>query len=68
MKEQYMDFSLELTLEQEFNLTVYAEQVKNMSQEQAQSYLVEVLRQVMVKDNLIKQLLVSNMLESSLSF
>jgi Phycobilisome degradation protein nblA len=62
-----MNFSLELTLEQEFNLKVYEDQVKNMTQEQAQGYLLEILRQVMVKDNLIKHLLASNMFESAFS-
>ncbi len=62
-----MNFSLELTLEQEFNLKVYEEQVKNMTQEQAQGYLLEILRQIMVKDNLIKHLITSNMFESAFS-
>lgn len=47
----------ELSLEQRFNLKVYEEQVKNMNQDEAQSCLLEVLRQLMVKENVIKQLL-----------
>jgi Phycobilisome degradation protein nblA len=31
--------------------------VKGLSQEEAQNYLLEVLRQLMVKDNMIKHLL-----------
>ncbi len=52
-----MDISANLTLEQKFKLQVLKDQVKNLSQEQAQEYLMEVFRQMMVKDNLMKQLL-----------
>ncbi|NJL10358.1 MAG: phycobilisome degradation protein nblA [Calothrix sp. SM1_7_51] len=58
-----MNLSVELTLEQQFNLRIYREQIENLSQDEAQTYLVEVLRQLMIKDNVIKQLLVSNMFE-----
>jgi len=44
-----------LTLEQQFKLKVYQDQVK--SKQEAQECLLEVLRQMMVKDNLVKQLL-----------
>ncbi|MBC6480433.1 MAG: NblA/ycf18 family protein [Hormoscilla sp. GUM202] len=46
-----------LTLEQQFKLKVYQDQVKSMSKQEAQECLLEVLRQMMVKDNLVKQLL-----------
>lgn len=46
-----------LSLEQEFKLKVLQEQTKNLDLEQAQEYVVELLRQMMVKDNLFKQLL-----------
>ncbi|MBW4493014.1 MAG: NblA/ycf18 family protein [Oscillatoria princeps RMCB-10] len=52
-----MDIPTSLTLEQQFKLQVLREQVKTLSQEQAQEYLLEVLRQNMVKDNLFKHLL-----------
>jgi hypothetical protein len=51
-----MDFPIGLSLEQKFNLKVYEEQVKGLSQEQAQEFLLEVLRQLMIKDNVIKHL------------
>lgn len=51
-----MDITPELSLEQRFNLKVYEEQVKRMNQDEAQSCLLEVLRQLMVKENVIKQL------------
>ena len=52
-----MDMSASLTLEQKFKLQILKDQVKDLSQEQAQDYLMEVFRQMMVKDNLMKQLL-----------
>lgn len=48
---------LELSIEQEFALKVYRNEVKALSQEKAQEFLVEVLRQLMVKDNVIKSML-----------
>jgi hypothetical protein len=52
-----MDIPTGLSLEQQFKLQVLKEQVQNLSREQAQEYLIEVLRQNMVKDNLFKHLL-----------
>ena len=52
-----MDLSTQLTLEQQFKLQILKDQVKGLSQEQAQEYLIEVFRQMMVKDNLVKHLL-----------
>lgn len=46
-----------LSLEQEFKLQVVRDQVNGLSLEQAQEYVVEVMRQMMVKDNLVKHLL-----------
>ncbi|MDJ0772910.1 MAG: NblA/ycf18 family protein [Mastigocoleus sp. MO_167.B18] len=52
-----MDFPIELTLEQKFRLQTLKEQVQSLTHEEAQTYLLEVLRQMMVKDNLVKHLL-----------
>ena len=52
-----MEMPGKLSLEQQFQLKVYQKQVKELSQEQAQDYLMEILRQMMVKDNLLKHLL-----------
>lgn len=52
-----MDIPMGLNLEQEFNLKVYRDQVKGLSPEESQEFLLEVLRQLMVKDNMIKHLL-----------
>lgn len=52
-----MDFPMELSLEQKFNLKMYEEQVKSLTPEQSQEFLLEVLRQLMVKDNMLKHLM-----------
>ncbi|NES84517.1 MAG: phycobilisome degradation protein NblA [Moorea sp. SIO2B7] len=52
-----MEMPVQLSLEQQFKLQILREQVKSLSQEQAQEYLMEVFRQMMVKDNLVKHLL-----------
>lgn len=52
-----MEMLGKLSIEQQFKLKVYQDQVKALSREQAQEYLLEVLRQMMVKDNLVKHLL-----------
>jgi Phycobilisome degradation protein nblA len=52
-----MDIPMTLSLEQQFNLKVYEEQVRNMSAEQSQTFLLEVMRQLMVKENIVKHLM-----------
>ena len=47
--------SPDLSLEQQFNLKMLNEQVKTLNLEQAQDYLMELLKQSMIKDNLLKQ-------------
>jgi len=55
LEERFMDMSTtSLSMEQQFKLQVLREQVKNLSQDQAQEYLLEVMRQNMVKENLLK--------------
>ena len=49
-----MDMPTSLSMEQQFKLQVLREQVKSLSLDQAQEYLVEVMRQNMVKENLLK--------------
>jgi hypothetical protein len=46
----------ELSIEQQFKLQVLKDQISKLSHEQAQTHLLEVMRQMMVKDNVIKQL------------
>jgi len=55
LEERFMDMSTtSLSMEQQFKLEVLREQVKSLSQDQAQEYLLEVMRQNMVKENLLK--------------
>ncbi|WP_442921518.1 NblA/ycf18 family protein [Microcoleus sp. S36a_D3] len=55
LEERIMDMpTTSLSMEQQFKLQVLSEQVKNLSQNQAQEYLLEVMRQNMVKENLLK--------------
>jgi hypothetical protein len=48
---------LELTIEQQFQMQVYQAQVKNLSHEQAQDFLLELMRQLMIKDNVLRHLI-----------
>lgn len=52
-----MDLPLTLTMEQQFNMKVYEDQVKHMSADQAQEFLLEIMRQLMIKDNVIRHLM-----------
>lgn len=54
-----MDMVGKLSLEQQFKLQVLRDEVKTLSQEQAQEYVIELFRQMMVKDNLFKHLIKS---------
>jgi hypothetical protein len=55
--ESTMDLPLALTMEQQFRLKVCEDQVKNLSAEQAQDFLLEIMRQLMIKDNVIRHLI-----------
>ena len=46
----------QLTLEQQFQLAVLSKDIENMSLDQAKKYLLEAFRQMMVKDNLCRNL------------
>lgn len=46
-----------LSLEQEFDLRVFAEEVKQMSHEQAQEHLLKLYRLMMVRDSLFRDIL-----------
>jgi hypothetical protein len=47
----------ELSLEQQFGLRSFEAQVKNMSHEQAQDFLVKLYEQMMLPDNAYRSLL-----------
>nr|WDA99058.1 phycobilisome degradation protein [Gronococcus sybilensis] len=46
-----------LSLEQEFKLRVYSRELIKLSQRQSQKHLIEILKQMMLKDNIIKYLI-----------
>ena len=46
-----------LTIEQQFQLEVARGAVGRLTHAQAQAYVVEMMRQMMLKDNLLKHLL-----------
>jgi Phycobilisome degradation protein nblA len=52
-----MDVPMALTLEQQFNLKMYESQVQDMSVEQSRALLIEVMRQLMLKENIVKHLM-----------
>ncbi|MBE9182079.1 NblA/ycf18 family protein [Oculatella sp. LEGE 06141] len=52
-----MDKAIELTLEQEFSLRNFADQVQQMSREQAQEFLVMLQKQVMLRDAMYQEFL-----------
>jgi hypothetical protein len=52
-----MNTPLSLSFEQEFNLRVYKEEVKDLDLRTMQDLLLEVLRQSMVKENLFKKMI-----------
>jgi hypothetical protein len=49
--------AMELSLEQQFSLRKYQEQVKELDRDAAQEYLLEAFRLLMVKDNVIRSLI-----------
>ena len=52
-----MNYSEQLSLEQEFELRKFADQVRTLSPEQAQDLSLELYRRMMLKDNLYEELL-----------
>ena len=49
-----MHKSDELSLEQEFKLAQYRKQLKKLSSGKSKKYLIATLKQMMIKDNVIK--------------
>ncbi|MGJ3244696.1 MAG: NblA/ycf18 family protein [Elainellaceae cyanobacterium] len=46
-----------LSMEQEFNLRNFSDQVQHMSRQQAQDFLVHLRKQMMVRENLYRSML-----------
>nr|YP_010195500.1 phycobilisome degradation protein [Gracilaria baiana]UAD82897.1 phycobilisome degradation protein [Gracilaria baiana] len=49
-----MDTKNTLTLEQEFKLTIYSKKVYQLSDKQIRKHLILTLKQMIIKDNIIK--------------
>ena len=52
-----MKNSEQLSLEQEFNLRIFADQVRTLSPDQVQDLSIELYRRMMLKDNMYEELL-----------
>lgn len=52
-----MNQPTDLSLEQQFNLRSFADQVEHMSREQAQDFLVNLYKQMMLKETMYKHFL-----------
>lgn len=52
-----MSEPIELSLEQQFSIRSFESQVKHMSREQAQDFLVQLYEQMLVKENMYKHFL-----------
>ena len=52
-----MSQPIELSLEQQFNIRSFETQVQQMSQEQAQDFLVKLYRQMVMREATYKELL-----------
>lgn len=50
-----MSESIQLSLEQKFNLRSFENQVRHMSHEQAQDFLVKLYEQMIVRENMYKE-------------
>ena len=49
-----MDNVNKLTLEQQFKITIYINQISTLNKNNSKKYLRNILKQMMIKDNIIK--------------
>lgn len=49
-----MNNANKLTLEQEFKLAIYKQKIYKLSDQNIKKYLIATLKQMMIKDNIIK--------------
>lgn len=45
-----------LTIEQQFKLQVLQQEIEHLTLEQSREYLIEAFRQIMIKENLCKEM------------
>jgi hypothetical protein len=52
-----MDHAFELSMEQEFSIRSFSDQVQGLSREEAQDFLVKLYRQMVMKETMYKHFL-----------
>ncbi|HEY9826704.1 MAG TPA: NblA/ycf18 family protein [Stenomitos sp.] len=52
-----MDHTFQLSMEQEFSIRSFADQVQHLSREEAQDFLVNLYRQMVMKETMYKHFL-----------
>lgn len=52
-----MDHAFKLSMEQEFSIRSFADQVQSLSQDEAQEFLVKLYRQMVMKETMYKHFL-----------
>jgi Phycobilisome degradation protein nblA len=52
-----MDNAFQLSMEQEFSIRSFSDQVQSLSQEEAQDFLVKLYRQMVMKETMYKHFL-----------
>lgn len=55
-----MDYTNQLTLEQEFQLILYKKKINSLNNTNIKQYLIATLKQMMIKDNVIKFFIKNN--------
>ena len=58
-----MEAALSLSLEQEFNLSAYRQELEGLEESQKDELIIDIMRQLMIKNNVIKHLFSSNPVE-----
>jgi hypothetical protein len=56
-----MNTPIQLSLEQQFNVRAFSEQVKDLTREQAQDFLVDLYQQMVIKETMYKGLLMQQL-------
>ena len=57
-----MENTNQLTLEQEFKLAIYTKKVYRLNKVNSKKHLIAILKQMMIKDNIIKHFIKNNIL------
>lgn len=57
VEKVFVSDSVQLSLEQQFKLRAFMTQVKSMSREQAQEFLVQLYEQMIVRETLYRELI-----------